>query len=47
MFEVMYGSNCYKVYSVRDNKDYASPDFLIYIDYHWTWVPCIYCTPTT
>ena len=47
MFEIMYKNEFYKVYNVRDNGDYTPPDFLIYINYHWTWVSCIYCTPTT
>lgn len=46
MFEVMYKDDFYRVHSVRDNIESGLPDFLIYINYHWTWVSCIHCTPS-
>lgn len=43
MFEVLYDGFFYKVYNIRDNGA-KEPDFLLYINYHWTWVSCVHCT---
>ena len=42
MFEVMYEDYFYTVYNIRDNGA-KEPDFLLYINYHWTWVSSMYC----
>jgi hypothetical protein len=45
MFEIVYNKKVYNVYSVRDNQENNLPEFLIYINYHWVWLPCFECSP--
>ena len=46
MFKVYYkDQKQYTVYSIRDNGNNISPDFLIFINAHWVWVSCLFCKP--